>query len=687
MPRQPRGEEGSLACLEEDTGRSSLLDDINSPADLRKLSVKDCDRLAEEIRSLIVEVVTRTGGHLGSNLGSVELTLALHRVFDSPADALLFDTGHQAYTHKLVTGRREAFVAGLRQQDGLSGYPNRTESVHDHIENSHASTALSYAHGLAKSFELTGETTRRVVAVVGDGALTGGLAYEALNNLGHSGARVLIVLNDNGRSYAPTVSKLSGSLTQLRLDPRFTELRDKVARAVRELPVMGGLAETSYRGVAAALREIVEPHVFFEALGVRYTGPIDGHDIAGLEQALRRASSFRGPIVLHVLTKKGKGYAPAEMDEVQCLHDFKVAAAHPTQAASPLGSPGAATDTGALRPVAVASGGGESFGDAFSQAILAAGAKNERLVAITAAMPGPTGLLAFSEHFPDRYLDVGIAEAHAVVAAAGLAMGGMTPVVAVYSTFFSRAFDQANLDVALHRLPVVFCLDRAGVTGDDGASHHGLFDLVLGLCIPEMAILCPSSADEIAPMLKAALSLNRPALIRWPKTPSLVPLAGESAGPLSARLLREGDGSVVLIGIGKLAHAGLYAAEALSAEGTEVTCYDPRLVRPADPEMIAAAARAELVVTAEDGLATGGAGAYICQLVRDEARRQGLRLPDQLNLGMPTAFVPQAKPDAILSAHGLDGEGIAASLRDALEHTRATRGAWGAWAREVAAIR
>ena len=643
---------------------------VNSPDDLKKLSHAECDVLAEEIRSLIVEVVTRTGGHLGSNLGAVELTLALHRVFDSPSDILLFDTGHQAYPHKLVTGRRLEFLSGLRQEEGLSGYPNRSESPHDHIENSHASTALSYAHGIAKSFELSGETKRRVVALVGDGALTGGLAYEALNNLGHSASRVLIVLNDNGRSYAPTASKLSESLTQLRLSPRYMGFRERAQRMLRGLPVMGHAAYATVHGLTAALREIVEPHVFFEALGVRYTGPIDGHDIAGLEQALRRAATYKGPIVLHVLTKKGKGYAPAEMDEVQCLHDYKVQP-HPAQSASNLASPGGATDKGAV-PAPAAQAAGPSFGDAFSQAILAEAERDERIVAITAAMPGPTGLLPFEERYPDRYLDVGIAEAHATTAAAGLAMAGHRPVVAVYSTFFSRAFDQANLDVALHRLPVVFCLDRAGVTGDDGASHHGLFDLVLGLSIPEMAIFCPSSAEEIAPMLSDALSYAGPALVRWPKTPSLPALAAR-AEPFRARKLRQGDGSVVLIGVGKLAHAALSAAEQLAQDGIEITCFDPRVIRPADEEMIAEAARAELLVTVEDGLATGGAGAYLSGLVAAVARESELPLPDQLNLGMPTAFVQQAKPDAILARHGLDADGIAASLRAAVAHSRATR--------------
>jgi 1-deoxy-D-xylulose-5-phosphate synthase len=390
-----------------------VLERIESPADLKALSVDELRTLADEIRAFIVEKVSVTGGHLGSNLGAVEITLALHRVFDSPHDIVLWDTGHQAYAHKIVTGRRDRFDQ-LRQQGGLSGYPNRRESPHDWVENSHASTILSYAHGLSSALHLRGMdrptpggAPRRIVAVVGDGALTGGMAYEALNNLGHSGRRVVIVLNDNGRSYAPTVSRLSESLTRLRLHPSYVQARSRVKALVRDLPAVGGLAYSGLQSMALALRELVEPHVFFEALGVRYTGPIDGHDIAGLEHALRNAAEWDGPIVVHVLTQKGKGYPPAEEDEVQCLHDLKVPSAIDRH-----GVPA------------------RSYTDVFGASILDWAERDERVVAITAAMPGPTGLLPFQARFPERFLDVGIAEQHAVTAAAGLAMGGMRPVVA-----------------------------------------------------------------------------------------------------------------------------------------------------------------------------------------------------------------------------------------------------------------
>ena len=427
-----------------------FLDEIHEPADLRTLSQTQLTQLAAEIRARIVDVVTVNGGHLGSDLGVVELTLALHRVFDSPRDAIIWDTGHQAYPHKLLTGRQAAFDT-LRQPGGLSGYPSREESVHDWVENCHASTSLSYAHGMATGFRLRGENDRRVVAVVGDGALTGGMAYEALNNLGHARCPVIIVLNDNGRSYAPTVSRLSSGVTYLRLNPSYVHARERLRLMLRNITGLGGLAYSSMHGLTSALREIVTPHRFFETLGVRYAGPIDGHDISGMERAFANAAEWHGPIVVHVLTQKGRGYAPAEDDEVQRLHDFKI---QPTRIAQ--------GDMNA--PV--------SYTEAFTKAVLKEAKRRPELVAITAAMPGPTGLLPFQADFAARFFDVGIAEQHAVTAAAGMAMAGLRPVVAIYSTFFSRAFDQANLDVGLHGLPVVFVLDRAGMTGDDGPSHH-----------------------------------------------------------------------------------------------------------------------------------------------------------------------------------------------------------------------
>ncbi len=659
-----------------------ILDSVNSPSDLKTLSLAECDQLAGEIRDFVVEATSRTGGHLGSNLGIVELTLALHRVFDSPRDVLLFDTGHQAYVHKLVTGRREGF-SQLRQEHGLSGYPSRAESVHDRIENSHASTALGYAHGIAMALRLEGKDDpehggRHVVAVVGDGALTGGMAYEALNNLGHSGTRVLVVLNDNGRSYAPTVSRLSVSLTQLRLDPRYMQVRERVRQMVRELPSgVSSLAYTSIHGLTSAVREVVEPHVFFEALGIRYTGPIDGHDVGALEQAIRRAASWRGPIVLHVVTTKGKGYAPAEADDIARLHDFKASgtsaqagrsggqAGTARVASSDVAVPrvGASTDDSGPLPGPLAAG--ESYSEAFSQALVEVAAADERIVAITAAMPGPTGLLAFQDRYPDRFVDVGIAEQHALTAAAGMAMGGLRPVVAIYSTFLARAVDQWNLDIGLHGLPVVICAHRAGITGDDGPSHHGLYDMVQALQIPGCAVFCPAEPAEIAPMLAEALKLETPALIRFPKTPSPGSLGAPGVG-LRSRRLRQGTGDVVLVGIGKLARAAVAAASELSNDGIETDVFDARVVRPADPELLEAIAHAGLVVTAEDGLAHGGAGAYLVGEADRVAEAAGLPGPRKVVMGVPTTYVEHAQPDAILSRLGLDGAGIAEATRRAL---------------------
>jgi 1-deoxy-D-xylulose-5-phosphate synthase len=624
-----------------------LLDDIHEPADLRTLSQTQLTELAAEIRTRIIDQVTANGGHLGSNLGAVELTLALHRVFDSPRDVILWDTGHQAYTHKLVTGRQAAF-ATLRQPGGMSGYPSRAESPHDWIENSHASTALSYAHGMAMGLLRRGERDRRVVAVLGDGSLTGGMAYEALNNLGHSGTRVVIVLNDNGRSYAPTISRLSSGLTHLRLNPSYVHARERTRRVLRSIPGLGGLAYSSLHGLTSAVREIVTPHRFFEALGVRYAGPIDGHDIAGMEQAFTNAAAWEGPIVVHVLTRKGCGYAPAEEDDVQRLHDFKV---QPTSVAP---SPRIAPAT---------------YTDAFTRAVLKAARERPEVVAITAAMPGPTGLLPFQAEFPDRFLDVGIAEQHAVTAAAGMAMAGLRPVVAVYSTFFTRAFDQANLDVGLHRLPVVFALDRAGVTGEDGPSHNGVLDLALTLSVPGMTVFAPSSAEELGVMLEEALTLPGPAAIRFPKTAARHVPADAVGSGLSARRVRAGDGAVCILAVGKLVEAAEEAADKLGADGIDATVWDVRVVSPPDQAMLDDAANHALVVTAEDGIRVGGAGTFLVDALRSRVGTDR-PLPPVRVLGIPPLFLAQGKPDGILSQLGLDGPGIAASVSDALSTGR-----------------
>jgi 1-deoxy-D-xylulose-5-phosphate synthase len=582
----------------------SLLALASSPERLREMDAGELRSLVEEIRAFLVSSVAVTGGHLGSNLGVVELTVALHRVFSSPSDAIVWDTGHQAYVHKLVTGRQEAFC-GLRQLGGLSGYPNRSESAHDLVENSHASTALSYAYGLAQARQLRRDP-RRVVAVVGDGALTGGVAYEALNNIGTSGANVVVVLNDNGRSYAPTVSRLSSAAS----------------------PTVAGRSAASD---------------FFEALGLSYLGPVDGHDLESLERAMRQAASWSGPVVLHVHTTKGSGYEPAERDEEKCLHDV-----------GPFDP-----DTG----VALASSARRlSYTQAFGAALLREAAVRPEVVAITAAMAGPTGLIGFRDRYPERFFDVGIAEQHAVNAAAGMAMGGLRPVVAIYSTFLNRAWDQIYYDVGLHRLPVIFCVDRAGITGDDGPSHHGVLDLMLLSKVPGMTVFAPSSYEEVGDMLHEALAITSgPVAIRWPKTDARS-VASVGSG-VWARKVRSGS-RVCLLGVGKLVAACEEAARILAGQGVEATVWDVRVVTPLDPAMIEDALAHELVVTVEDGLVEGGVGHMIDALLRRAAAGGGC--PAVANCGVPTAYLPHGRAADILSRLGLDGTGISRTVLEYL---------------------
>ena len=616
-----------------------ILPSIESPADLQALSYDELDQLSSEIRDFIISTVKSTGGHLGSNLGVVELTLALHRVFDSPKDILLFDTGHQAYVHKLLTGRRYGFKA-LRKRGGLSGYPNRTESQHDWIESSHASTALSYAHGLSVALEAKHELIghggkRHVVAVVGDGSLTGGMAYEALNNLGVSGQRVVIVLNDNGRSYAPTISRLSTSLTSLRLNRTYLTLRQRIRRLVPRLPRVGKAAYRGIDGFTSVVREMVTPHTFFENLGVRYVGPIDGHNLESIEATLRSAAQWDGPIVVHVLTEKGRGYEPATSDMLK-MHDYKLPPRLNDEDVPTL-----------------------SYTQVFSEALMEEARRDDRIVAITAAMAGPTGLLPFEEAYPRRFFDVGIAEQHAVTAAAGMAMGGLKPVVAFYSTFFARAFDQANLDVGLLNLPVVFVFDRAGITGDDGPSHHGVLDLALCLAIPSMTIFAPSSTLEIPVMLRTALSLAGPSALRFPKT-SPRPFDGNHGEGLHARRLQRGDGSICVLALGKMA-ASAYDALQFLDDADRVTLYDVRVLPP-DPDMIDDAVHHQRVITIEDGTRHGGAGTLMVSAVRLRAQELSRDFPTTRILGVPRAYLEHHQPDALLAEIGLDPAGIAGAI-------------------------
>lgn len=646
------------------------LADIRQPSDLRGLSHDQLTALSGEIRDFIVAAVSETGGHLGSNLGAVELTLALHRTFESPRDAILWDTGHQAYIHKLVTGRRGGF-AQLRQAGGLSGYPSREESIHDFIENSHASTVLSYAHGMAVARDSGHSPNRRhVVAVIGDGSLTGGMAYEALNNLGHSKSRVIIVLNDNGRSYAPTVSnltqqphpldetddmprpqdrftqRLSRAFTNVRLNPVYVRRQRRLEKWLHDLPVVGPQAERGLEAIKAGIREFLQPTAFFEALGVRYVGPIDGHDFAELEHALTAAAarSEEGPIVVHVLTQKGRGYPPAEDDDEKNLHDAPVF--------DPVSGPPKSVPTG--------------YTQAFADAIIKEAQLDSRIVAITAAMPGPTGLIPFQSHFPDRFFDVGIAEQHAVTFAAGLAMSGMRPVVALYSTFLNRAWDQLVYDVALHRLPVIFCLDRAGITGDDGPSHHGIYDMALLSKVPGMRVLAPSSAQDLQQMLHDAVSLadTGPVVIRYPKGTARMVTEHDVGHGLSARQLRSDPArNVCILAVGKMVGAAERAAEALATTGQQVTLWDVRSCVPADEAMIRDAAAHSRVITIEDGIRDGGIGSLFADAITALVPSNS---PMIRVLGLPTKFIPHSKPDAIHAKFGLDAAGIERTVREML---------------------
>ena len=644
----------------------ALLDSIHEPADLRPLTFSQLDELSGEIRDFIVHAVSETGGHLGSNLGAVELSIALHRVFESPTDAVLWDTGHQAYVHKTLTGRQSGF-GKLRQHGGISGYPSREESRHDFIENSHASTVLSYAHGLAVARDAGVNQFRHIVAVIGDGSMTGGMAYEALNNLGHSKSRVIIVLNDNGRSYAPTISnlshggadvvgmedtvetprfidratgKLSRKLTNIRLNPVYVRRQRKFEAFMRDLPLVGKQAESGVEAFKAAVREFLQPPSFFEALGVRYVGPVDGHDIAELERAFTAALAREdeGPLVVHVLTHKGRGYSPAEDDDEKHLHD--------TPTFDPLDGPQKSSLSG--------------YTGAFSDALVAEAKNDPRIVAITAAMPGPTGLLDFQEKFPERFFDVGIAEQHAVTAAAGMAMGGLRPVVALYSTFLSRAWDQVVYDVALHRLPVVFCLDRAGITGDDGPSHHGVYDMALLSKVPGMRVLAPSSVQDLEQMLHDAMTLaaEGPVVIRYPKGMARSVDAARVGHGLSALKLATGDGSVAILAIGKMVGAAEASLAVLEAAGIHATVYDVRSCTPLDADMIRDASTHRAVLTVEDGIRDGGIGSLIADQVHALAPTVVVE-----SLGVPTKFIPHNKPDVILASLGLDSSGIVSAVQ------------------------
>ncbi len=620
---------------------AALLPTIREPSDLRGLGADELRALCTEIRDFLVEKVCRTGGHLGPNLGIVEITLALHRVFDSPHDRILWDTGHQAYVHKMLTGRQDGFDQ-LRQAGGLSGYPSRHESAHDVIENSHASTALSYADGLAKAYALRGEHDRAVVAVVGDGALTGGMCWEALNNIAGGDRPVVIVVNDNGRSYAETVGGFAAHLAALRLRPEWESAKAVVRDRLPRAPLVGPAAFAALRGLKAGVKEAVVPQVLFEDLGLKYVGPVDGHDVGAVETALRQARSLRRPVVVHCVTRKGRGYAPAETDDADCLHGV-----------------------GKLDPATgqpLATGSRLPWTSVFAEELLAIGRERPDVVAVTAAMLRPVGLHPFACEFPGRVFDVGIAEQHAVTSAAGLAMGGMHPVVCVYATFLNRAFDQMLLDVALHRQPVTVVLDRAGVTGDDGPSHHGMWDLSLMALVPGVRVAAPRDATRLRSLLREALGVDDgPTVLRFPKAQ-----AGEDIDATSrlggVDILRsEPDPQVLLVAVGPLARDAVQAAALLALRGLRVTVVDPRWVVPVDPVLPVLAAAHRLVVTVEDGGRHGGVGSLVAQAVRDAGVGVAVH-----TLGLAQDFLAHGQRGRLLAQSGLDAESIASYVVDAL---------------------
>jgi len=607
----------------------TLLETIGGPADLRRLPAAQLPALAAEIRDFLIERVSRTGGHLGPSLGVVEITLALHRVFDSPRDKVLWDTGHQAYVHKLVTGRAAGFDR-LRRKGGLSGYPARSESEHDVIENSHASTALSYADGLSKAFALRGEK-RHVVAVVGDGALTGGMCWEALNNIAGHDLPVVIVVNDNGRSYAPTIGGLAQHLATLRMTQGYEKALEKIKSTVTSTPVVGPPVYTVLHGLKKGIKDFVQPQVLFEDLGLKYVGPIDGHDEQAMEQALRKARDFGGPVIVHAVTVKGFGYQPAVDDENDCLHSVS-ANTDPLTGKSAVGS--------------------ETWTNVLSDELVRIGEDRPDVVALTAAMLQPVGLQRFADAFPDRTFDVGIAEQHAVTSAAGLALGGMHPVVCIYATFLNRAFDQALLDVALHELPVTFVLDRAGVTGEDGASHNGMWDLSILQVVPGMRIAAPRDAATLREELREAVAVaDGPTVVRFPRGAVGDDIPGRRLGGVD--VLREGT-DVLLVAVGPMARLALEVAERVEAQGISATVIDPRWVAPVPLELVDLARSHRLVVTVEDNGRVGGVGARVSQSLRDA----DVDVPAR-DIGIAPRFLEHGSRAEVLADVGLTAQDVA----------------------------
>ena len=628
-----------------------ILSGIASPADLKALPADMLNDLAAEVRALLVEKVSATGGHLGPNLGVVELSIALHRVFESPQEPIIFDTSHQSYVHKMLTGRAHQFDT-LRKKGGLSGYTDRAESEHDWTESSHASAALSYADGLAKAKQLTGDGERNVVAVVGDGALTGGMCWEALNNIASGDRNVVVVINDNGRSYSPTIGGVADNLAAIRTRHGYDELMEEGKKRLKQ---MGWVGERTYEALAAfkeGVKSQLMPTEMFSDLGLKYVGPVNGHDLDHLLHDLEYAKGYEGPIIVHVVTEKGHGFAPAVNDVKDQMHA-----------------------TGIIDPVTGLPSGaapGPNWTSAFSEELVAAGRDREDVVAITAAMAGPTGLQPFADEFPERFFDVGIAEAHAVTSAAGLALGGMHPVVALYSTFLNRGFDQLLMDVGLLELPVTLVLDRAGVTGSDGASHNGVWDLAIASIIPGIRIAAPRDGARLREQFQEALAVDDgPTVVRFPKGELPAEIKAVSRLNDGVDILRYSDAgdedpdavSVLIVSAGALTDVALAVAEALAEEQAAVTVVDPRWVAPVPGSVLALADDHDLVVTVEDGVIRGGVGSLISEAMNAAEIDTPIR-----HLAFPDVFPRHASRSELLAEVGLDAEGATASVLGWMEN-------------------
>jgi 1-deoxy-D-xylulose-5-phosphate synthase len=596
---------------------------IQSPDELRAMSPEELTALAADIREFLIEKVSRTGGHLGPNLGVVELTIAIHRVFQSPRDIVLFDTGHQSYVHKILTGRADQFDL-LRQRDGISGYPNRRESEHDVIENSHASTALSWADGVSRGFSLTGQPDRHVVAVVGDGALTGGMSWEALNNLSpESDRNLVIVVNDNERSYSPTIGGLATYLTTLRASKEYERILSRGKRMLHNTPFVGKYIYGTLHGIKKGMKDMLAPQGMFEDLGFKYLGPIDGHDIEAMEKTLQMAKEFGSPVIVHAITEKGRGYKPALDDEAEKFHAVGIVdpvTGKPLKASAP------------------------SWTNVFSEEITQIGRENSKVVAITAAMLGPTGLDKFAQNFPDRTIDVGIAEQHAVTSAAGLAYAGVHPVIAIYSTFLNRAFDQLLLDVALHNAGVTFVLDRAGITGDDGPSHHGIWDLALTGIVPHMHVGAPRDGARLKELLRQCIAIdNAPSMIRFPKGAIPADIAALERVDGIDVLHRGGTNQVLVISIGSMASMALEVAQLAHQQSIEITVIDPLWVKPMSSNVTALCAKYSTVVVMEDGIKHAGIASTISESLREAGSQCSVH-----SIGVPLEFIEHSKRNEIL---------------------------------------